>query len=146
MEKLDFSIDINAPKEKVWDVLWNDATYPQWTAVFTEGSRAESDWKEGSQILFSDGKGNGLVSKIETLEENNKMVFKHLGEMSKGIQKPSDEQSMEWEGATESYFLNENDGVTELEVELFGTEEHKGYFESMFPKALEVVKQLAEKL
>lgn len=72
MEKLDFSIDINAPKEKVWNVLWNDATYPQWTAVFTEGSHAESDWKEGSQILFLDGKGDGLVSKIETLEKTIK--------------------------------------------------------------------------
>jgi len=24
MEKMNFSIDINAPKEKVWNVLWND--------------------------------------------------------------------------------------------------------------------------
>ncbi|WP_428665619.1 SRPBCC domain-containing protein [Runella sp.] len=144
MERLEFNIDINASKQKVWNVLWNDTTYPQWTAVFTEGSRAESDWKEGSKVLFLDGKGDGLVSKIETLDENNTMVFKHLGEMSKGVEKPSDAKSMEWEGATESYFLKEADGVTSLEVELFGTEEHKTYFESMFPKALDVVKQLAE--
>ena len=24
MEKINFSIDINAPKEKVWNLLWND--------------------------------------------------------------------------------------------------------------------------
>jgi hypothetical protein len=27
MEKINFSIDINAPKEKVWNVLWNDESY-----------------------------------------------------------------------------------------------------------------------
>ena len=140
MEKLEFSIDINAPKEKVWDVLWNDATYPQWTAVFCEGSRAESDWKEGSKVLFLDGTDKGMFSKIKTLEENRSMVFEHLGEFSNGVEKPQD-----WGGATESYFLSEKDGVTELEVELFGTEEHKDYFKDIFPKALDKVKELAEK-
>jgi len=141
MEKLEFSIDINAPKEKVWDVLWNDATYPQWTAVFSEGSRAESDWKEGSKVLFLDGKGDGMFSKIKTLEKNRSMIFEHLGEIYNGVEKPQD-----WGGATESYFLNETDGVTELEVELFGTEEHKDYFKDIFPKALDKVKELAEKV
>jgi uncharacterized protein YndB with AHSA1/START domain len=140
MEKLAFSIDINAPKEKVWDVLWNDVTYPQWTAVFSAGSRAESDWKEGSKVLFLDEKGDGMFSKIKTLEENRSMVFEHLGEISNGVEKPQD-----WGGATESYFLNEKDSVTELKVELFGSEDHKDYFKKIFPKALDIVKELSEK-
>jgi len=49
---LHIEIDINATKEKVWDILWNDATYTQWTSIFCEGSHAVSDWKEGSKILF----------------------------------------------------------------------------------------------
>lgn len=139
MEKLAFNIEINAPKQKVWDVLWNDSTYPQWTAVFSEGSRAESDWKEGSKVLFLDGKGDGMFSTIKTLEENRSMVFEHLGEISKGVEKPQD-----WGGATESYFLNEKDGVTELKVELYGVDEHKDYFKDIFPKALDKVKELSE--
>lgn len=140
MEKLAFSIDINAPAQKVWDVLWNDVTYPQWTAVFSEGSHAESDWKEGSKVLFWDGKGNGMFSKIKTLEENRSMVFEHLGEISNGVEKPQ-----EWGGATESYFLSEKDGTTALAVELFGSEDHKDYFKDIFPKALNIVKALSEK-
>lgn len=39
-------IDINASKEKVRHVLFDDATYRIWAAEFMEGSYAESDWQE----------------------------------------------------------------------------------------------------
>ena len=46
MEKMNFSIDINAPKEKVWNVLWDDDSYRKWTSAFAEGSYAKTDnWK-----------------------------------------------------------------------------------------------------
>ena len=50
MEKNEFKILIDAPPEKVWNVLWNDASYPQWTSAFAEGSKVETDWKEGSKV------------------------------------------------------------------------------------------------
>ncbi|SKB56451.1 hypothetical protein SAMN05660903_01467 [Salegentibacter salinarum] len=43
MERKEFISTINASREKVWEVLWSDDTYPKWTAPFSEGSRAESD-------------------------------------------------------------------------------------------------------
>ena len=52
MEKKQFKIEIAAPREKVWKILWGDKTYPAWTSVFAEGSRAETDWEEGSKVLF----------------------------------------------------------------------------------------------
>ena len=64
MTKQEFKVSINAPREKVWEVLWNDATYPAWTSAFSEGSHAVTDWKKGSKILFLDGKGSGMVSTI----------------------------------------------------------------------------------
>ena len=50
MERKEFTIDINAPREKVWDVLWQDDSYRKWTSVFSEGSHAETDWKKGSKV------------------------------------------------------------------------------------------------
>lgn len=64
MERKEFRTTIDAPKEKVWQVLWNDETYPKWTAPFGEGSRAETDWKEGSKVLFLGAEGEGMVSRI----------------------------------------------------------------------------------
>jgi uncharacterized protein YndB with AHSA1/START domain len=70
MEKMNFSIDINAPREKVWKTLWEDASYRKWTRVFIEGSHAVTDWQEGSKVLFLDGKGEGMVSKVQTNRPN----------------------------------------------------------------------------
>jgi uncharacterized protein YndB with AHSA1/START domain len=33
METLQFSKSINAPLEKVWEVLWIDDLYKKWTSV-----------------------------------------------------------------------------------------------------------------
>ncbi len=38
MEKLHFSIVVDAPKQKVWEVLLGKDTYPLWTDVFMPGS------------------------------------------------------------------------------------------------------------
>ncbi|MBW8331321.1 MAG: SRPBCC domain-containing protein [Prolixibacteraceae bacterium] len=140
METIKLSIQINVPKEKVWEVLWNDDSYKQWTAVFCEGSCAVSDWNEGSKIRFLDANGNGMFSVIEKKIPNQQMSFKHLGEIKDGV-----EISTEWAGATENYFLAENENGTELTTVMDSNEEFKEYFETTFPKALQIVKQLSEK-
>ena len=135
-----FSININAPKKRVWEVLWNDDTYRQWTSVFYPGSYAVSDWNEGSKIQFLGPNGDGMFSLIEFKIDNEKMIFKHLGEIKNGI-----EENTQWEGAYEKYFLSETNGTTELVVELDATGEFEQYFKDTFPKALELVKQISEK-
>ncbi len=65
MKTLHFSIKIKAPREKVWQILWEDATYRQWTSVFNESSYAVSDWEEGSKIQFLSADGSGMYSLID---------------------------------------------------------------------------------
>lgn len=144
MEKYQFTTSINASPEKVWDILWNDTTYPQWTSVFSEGSSAETDWKEGSKVLFLDGKGQGMVSMIATKKLNEFMSFKHLGVVKNGVEDLDSEQTKEWSGALENYSLRTDNGKTELTVDLDMAEQYKDYFLNTFPKALERVKELAE--
>ncbi len=36
MQKIKFSTTINAPKEKVWEILWNLDAYRKWTTAFAE--------------------------------------------------------------------------------------------------------------
>jgi len=144
MEKLQFSIDIAAPRQKVWDVLWDDATYRKWTSVFTEGSHAETDWQEGSKVLFLDGKGAGMYSRIDRRVEPELMSIRHLGEIRDGVEQSKDDQAEDWEDATENYLLREHNGGTQLQVELDGADEYKDYFNDIFPKALAAIKALAE--
>ncbi len=144
MEKLTFLKSINAPKEKVWKTLWEDETYRKWTSVFSPSSYADTDWKEGSKVLFLDGEGSGMVSKIIANRPNEFMSFRHLGEVHNGVEDTESEKVKGWAGALENYTVKEADGVTELLVEMDINEEHKEMFMQMFPKALEQVKVLSE--
>ena len=144
MEKKQFRIEINASREKVWDILWSDKNYPEWTSVFAAGSRAETDWKKGSKVLFLDGKNEGMVSTIVENIPNEFMSIKHLGIVKNGVEDFDSEK--EWAGALESYTLANTNGKTELTVEMDITEEYRDYFMNTWPKALEKVRELAEKI
>ena len=145
MEKHTFKISIDAPREKVWDILWNHETYVEWTSVFSPGSRVETDWKEGSKVLFLDGKGDGMVSTIVANKPNEFMSFKHLGEVHKGVEDTDSEKVQQWAGALENYTLKTVNGKTELTVEMDMTDEFKDYFLETWPKALEKLKSIVEK-
>lgn len=147
MAKLNFSISINAPREKVWKVLWDDASYRDWTSVFMEGSYAVTDnWKEGSKVLFLAPGGDGMVSSVAANKKNEFMSFEHLGEVKNGVEDTKSEKVKVWAGAHENYTLKDENGKTKLEVDLESNDEGlKDYFSRTFPVALEKVKDLSEK-
>ncbi|MES2773121.1 MAG: SRPBCC domain-containing protein [Bacteroidota bacterium] len=145
MEKMTFSTSINAPKEKVWETLWDDASYRQWTLPFCDGSYlVTDDYKEGSKILFMAPDNNGMVSKVAANRPNEFMSFEHQGEVKNGVEDTTSDAVKAWAGAHENYTLSETDGATELLAEVDITDDFKGYFEKIFPLALENVKALAE--
>ena len=145
---MNFDISIKAIKEKVWDTLWQDASYRKWTSVFSESSYAVTDnWKEGTKVLFLDAKGSGMVSTVAENKPNTYMSIKHLGEVKDGIEDTTSERVQLWNGAMENYTLIETPGGTDLKIELEGNmpDEFKDFFLNTWPKALEKVKELAEK-
>lgn len=144
MEKLSFSTSINAPREKVWSVLWDKNSYPKWTSVFAEGSDAITNWEEGSRVLFVSGGGDGMVSRIAEKRPNELMSFEHIGVIKNNVEDTESEEVKQWAGARESYCLKEENGQTHLSVEMDITEEYKDYFLNTWPKALEQVKNLSE--
>lgn len=142
--KLHYSVSINAPKEKVWKVLWDDETYRQWTKPFDPGSHAISDWQKGSKIHFLTSEKDGMYSIVHDMKPNELMVIKHLGSIQKGVEQPSSEQTKQWEGALEAYKLEETGGITKLSVELDTSESFTSFMDEKFPLAFNTVKQLAE--
>ncbi len=140
MKKLVFSTQIKATKQRVWNILWSEETYPLWTKVFSETSRAESDWQEGSKILFIDCENNGMLSRIERLIPNEFMSFEHLGVLKNGVE----DFSQDWAGAHENYTLTEEGGYTMLHVEVDSDDQFSNFFVDTFPKAMELIKSLSE--
>ncbi|SMC68692.1 SRPBCC domain-containing protein [Pedobacter africanus] len=144
MEKLEYKISINAPAEKVWNTLWEDKTYRQWTTPFSEGSSAETDWKKGSRIVFGDSSGNGMISRVADNIPNKFMSIEHLGMLKDGTEDFDSDEVKSWAGAMENYTLEEKNGNTELSVLTEITEEYKEMFAEMWPKALDKLKALSE--
>lgn len=144
MKKEHYSAAIKAPKEKVWETLWGKETYPKWTAVFSEGSTAVTDWQEGSKVLFLDGKGEGMVSKIAKRKDNEYLSIHHLGMVTGGKEITEGPEIEAWAGAEENYTLSEEGGVTKLDVDMDVTDDMSGYFRDTWPKALEKLKELSE--
>lgn len=144
MEKQVFKIAVNAPREKVWNILWDDASYRDWTSVFSEGSRAVTDWKKGSKVLFLDHKNEGMVASIAENIPNEYMSIEHLGFVKDGVEDTESPGVKDWAGAHENYTLKTVNGQTELTVDMDITQQYLDYFRETFPKALDRVKTLAE--
>lgn len=144
MKTLKFSVHIAAPKEIVWNVLWENESYKRWSAAFQEGSYAVTDWREGSKVLFMSPSGSGMHSMITRKIPNEMMSFKHLGVLKDGVELENDDEGRKWSGALENYYLTEEDGITELKVEVDTVDEYVPHFEKAFPLALKKVKELAE--
>jgi len=145
MEKLKYQIEIDAPAEKVWNILWNEKTYSQWTYYFSPDSNMVTDWEVGGKTYFTDSsKKNGMVSTIERIEEPKHLIFKHLGELHNGVEDVDSEKVKAWNGSLEAYYLDENNGKTTLKVEVDSNNEFKEMFDNGFKKGLEVIKNLSE--
>ena len=144
MEKLNFKTVINAAPEKIWNVLCNDDTYRKWTSAFAEGSYAKTDWKEDSKVLFLDGNGRGMVSRIAENRPYEYMSIEHLGEIIDGMEDTTSDKIKEWAGSHENYTLKKVNGKTELSVDMDINDEFKEIFAKIWPVALENVKKLSE--
>lgn len=143
METLHFSTTIQAPREKVWELLWNHDSYREWTSVFSADSDVETDWKQGSKVYFHDGKGQGMVARIEETREPEFLSFLHLGTVKDGVEDLESEEVKKWAGARENYTLKEINGGTELLIDM-DTTDMKDYFLRTWPLALEKIKTMAE--
>lgn len=144
MKKLTFTIDINAPKEKVWYALWDEENYESWTSVFCPGSFIVSDWNEGSKIHFLSPEGGGMFSKITIKKPFERMLFQHIGEIQNFEEQPITEATKLWSGCEERYDLVEKNGITTVTASVDTVEDHVDYFEKTFPSGLERLKQIAE--
>ncbi len=147
MNKLHFSITINAPKEKVWDTMLSDKTYRVWTEAFTTGSYFKGNWDKGSKMLFLGPSEKGEMGMVSRIKENQKYKYlsiEHLGMVQDGKEDTTSDEVKSWAGALENYTFSEVNGNTELRVDMDSVDEYAEMFQGMWPKALNELKNLCE--
>jgi uncharacterized protein YndB with AHSA1/START domain len=143
-----FSVLIQAPVEKVFSIMLEKETYQQWTAEFNPTSTYEGSWQKGAKMLFvgtnKNGEKEGMVSRIREHVLNQFISIEHLGFVRGNEELTTGKEVEGWAGSLENYtFTNEN-GKTNLEVDLDSNEEFKSYFEEAWPRALQKLKTLCE--
>lgn len=138
------AVDIEAPAQDVWDVLFSDDTYRVWSEAFSPGSYADTDWRTDSQIQFLDQTGNGLLATVVESNPPNLMSIRFLGAVSGGKPDYDSDEAREFKDAKEIYRLNEASGITRLEIAADMADQYYNDMSDSWDKALRKVKQLAE--
>ncbi|MDQ5950915.1 MAG: hypothetical protein QG639_192 [Patescibacteria group bacterium] len=142
MNDLQFSVEIQATKEKVWDTLWQDQTFRDWASIIDPGTYMVGGLKEGNEIQFiSAENGYGVTSLVEKVTPGEFLLLRHSADTQEAGKRERDKQ---WTGTQEKYTLVEKDGTTTLVVEFGVPPELEEYFKINYPKALERVKEMAE--
>lgn len=145
MKTLTFETTIQAPRQRVWDTLIGEQTYPAWTAAFSEGSYFTGSWDEGARIQFRSPGGDGMSSVIAENRLHEFISIRHLGMIEKGVEDTTSEKVRAWAPAHENYRLADAPGGCRLTVTLDTAPDWEQYMQDAFPKALGSLKAMCER-
>lgn len=157
MKKLQFKVSINAPVNKVYDIMLginSKSTYEQWTSLFNPTSTYEGSWNKGSKILFigvdEKGEKGGMVSRIAENIPNRFVSIQHYGLVKADKEITEGPEVEKWANGFENYTYEESNGPdsyggTTVTVDLDTTEDFLGYMNETYPKALNKLKEICEK-
>ncbi|MBA2498670.1 MAG: SRPBCC domain-containing protein [Chitinophagaceae bacterium] len=138
------SIDIKASKEKVWDVLTKDEMTKSWYTAFNPGTYAETDWKQGSEVIFKDGTENGMIGKIVASVPGQIISTEFTGTLVNGVEDYESEAARNIKGFKETYYISSEGNKSKLSIEQETSDEYGDMMQTMWDKALPLIKQLAE--
>lgn len=145
METVEYVVEINATKEKIWEKLWDKDCYANWTQYFVPKFYIKSDWKVNGKTYFLEDEKNGMVSTISSLDEPNELIFQHLGTLKDGIEDTQSAAVFEWSGNEEKYFLRSLDtGYTELKVIVHIYKSQRDSMTVGFHKGFVILRDLCE--
>ncbi len=151
MKKVQFTISISAPVDKVCDTMLgitDKSTYEQWTALFNPTSTYEGSWEKGQKMLFvgvdENGEKGGMVSRIADHVPNQFVSIQHYG-LVKGSEEITTGPEVEkWANGLENYTFEESNGVTTVTIDLDTADEFEDYMNEFYPQALNKLKEICE--
>ncbi|MEJ7738119.1 MAG: SRPBCC domain-containing protein [Chitinophagaceae bacterium] len=145
MKKLAFEISINSAKERVWETMLSHGSYEQWVAASWPNTTYEGEWKEGSTIKFIGEDQSGTLAEIDELKPYEYISALHKAVLNPGgVEDRDSDVAKGWIGTTESYSFTQNNGQTDVTVEINTKPEWEKMFSDGWPKALSALKALCE--
>src|ERR671913_157597 len=132
MKKLQFTVNINAPATKIYDLML--------------GISDKSTYEKGEK--------GGMVSRIAENIPNQFISIQHYGLLKADNEITEGPEVDKWANGFENYTFEENNarpddpvgrGTTTVTVDLDTTEDFLDYMNQTYPKALDKLKELCEK-
>lgn len=151
MERRQYAIEIDAPRERVWKTMLEDATYRQWTRPFCDDETwFEGDWSQGSEIRFlgkdpETGELGGMFGVIVESRPHEFISIEHRGVIQGGVPDTTSETARQWAPTHENYAFLAQGAGTRVVVDQDLPESHLAFFDVAWPEALQAVKALAER-
>jgi len=147
MKKLEYKIEIAAKPEKVWNTMLEPDTYRQWVNVSWPGSFYKGNWKQGEDIRFLGGEGQGgTMANLTEVRKPESIKAKHIAVINAdGSEDRSSEQAKGWIGTLEEYTFTEKNGKTEVHVTIMTSPEWESMFNDGWPDALKKLKEISER-
>ena len=146
MEDRTYTIEINADRAHVWQIMLEPGKYERWASAFSENSTFEGQWEKGATVRFVDPNLGGTKAVLEVFDPYNCIVAKHVSIITEaGIEETESESAKQWIGTIEKYVLSEKNGKTTLMIEMRTHKSFVEMFDSCWPKALQIIKLLSEK-
>lgn len=151
MNRLQFKIDIQAPKKIVYNKmlgLEDKSDYEAWTAAFNPTSTYDGGWNKSDKIRFigtdENGEKGGMVAEIVENIPNEYVSIRTLCLLKGDEEIYANPEENTWEHGLEIYSFAENHGITTVTVEVDVVDEYVEYFQTTYPKALEILKKHVE--
>ena len=91
------------------------------------------------------GKKAGMISEIADNIPFRFVSIRHIGMLDGEKEITEGPEVEKWAGSLENYSLHEKNGVTTVTIEIDIAEDYQDYFDTTWPKALQVLKALVEK-
>lgn len=145
MKSLFFNMKINAPKQKVWDIMFEPELYRAWRVAFSPNSHYEGKLEQGERIKIFDPDVGGAFASIEELEKYSSIFLRYVSIISKDNQEDTQSDvAKAWMITTEKYTFSQSEGITILTIEIKTHDDFAEMFSKSWQLALKKLKDLVE--
>jgi len=147
MIQLSYTVTIGAMPPTVWRAITDPAHFPDWARAFAEGSEVSGSWEEGGELRFTSADGSGTRARIDLLQPPARIETTHLAIIQPdGVEDTESEAAQDWISTREIYTLEPVKDGTSLVVTVKTTGAYLGMFDGAWPKALALLREVAEGL
>ncbi|RAV99978.1 SRPBCC family protein [Pseudochryseolinea flava] len=143
IEKIKLDISVNAPAEAVWKVITGGPGVDSWCKEFPSLTVIQSDWKEGSFVLYLDDFQSGVIGVI-TKRTHTTLEISYKGLLNSGYEDFTSESAQALHGAGEKYTVTTNEKSVTLKIEADVASSSFEKMNASWRNALEHIKKLAE--